>query len=258
MQDGRLPLETKGVWATREGQAVVVNSTHSIQATLGDKHLIGVQIHVDFGRNYLGVWGMTHAMDLLKDRRPYLGAALLPDEAYGKLEDEDRPLPVPQIPDKESDYGDLTIEAGPKDAHDITQTLKLTLTNSEGATILNEKLTRVAELESISFDGSWKSDKFSAKLVDDGQRHTKISGEFEWAGKKALLRGTRAEARGSFKAFDTGNREIGQGWIEWAPSPECVGKLKEKKTDKTDRLLIWFKPADGSSKTGVDQTLARG
>lgn len=249
-----MPPEWNGVWATNQGQYVVINSTTSLQFMLGERHgsAVGV-VPVPDGSCY-GQWRGNRRMLLLPfndpNKRHY-------EAAYGPLP-KSPSLPFPQPAQTSADSGDVRISLGRADNAGRTQFLNFLLRDANGSKKLEGQLFPVTTLEGLSVHGSYADSTLAIDLKDQGGRSAGLSGTLSHLNVNYPLSGMRVEARGSFQLThpNTG-RPAGWGYVEWTPSPRRIGQMRSRDSNVTDQLTVFVYLADGSLPTGAERILVR-
>lgn len=254
-QASPMPAHWNGVWATQQGQVVVINSTSSLQLMLGERHLAAYGIKQVPDGTYLGTWQGNRRMEL-KDRRVVRDTLSL-ESAYGPYP-SGAFLPIPQKPATAADYGDVRIAEGKVDSYGRMLNLAVLLRDANGAKKIDAAVFPVATLEGLSVAGSFADSTLALDLRDGGGRSSALDGTLAYGGVTYPLKGLRVEARARFSLThpNTG-RDGGWGYVEWAPSPRRVAQMRNRDSNVTDQIVIFLYLADNSLPAGSERILPR-
>lgn len=137
-----------------------------------------------------------------------------------------------------STYGELVVENGPKNRTQRT------------------RLSQIApSVDNVWFDGTYKDHAVtvSAKFIEGYVR-----GTMTYAGKSAIFEGQFGEASAFFRLVDQRTGEqVGDGYVQWAPTKEFVAEMRKGKIEPSDRILVWFMLRDRSVPSGYKALLTR-
>jgi hypothetical protein len=229
-----MPADYKGVWANATGQTLIINSTHSVQGMLGERHLAGHYIYQVPDGSYLGSWRASRTV-----RR---GDRYLPLEwasFYGNSVPSNFEYPLPDLPSVPAESGEIRLQEKFRSNAGKLVSLRIRLRTADDQTKFDDEFYRVMNSDSISFNGEFNDSSISVAIEDLGERSAILRGEITFEGAKYILQGVRVEARGSFEMIDTSNGVVrGLGYIEWTPTLKRVREIQDHKTLRTDQLTV--------------------
>lgn len=98
-------------------------------------------------------------------------------------------------------------------------------------------MDRVGSINDVWFSGRYVSDGLELNASFDSGANVK--GRLTAVSDKFIFSGKFGVSSGKFKLYDAVNgREVGQIFIQWAPTNSFVAKMRDGQNGPTDRLLV--------------------
>jgi hypothetical protein len=254
-----MPSSYNGIWVSVEGYPFVVANPYTIWTTINHRHFSAYQVNsTDSG--FSGLFNASRDMKPGYSPDPQIEAQynLLSDSATSfptpKL-DVPMELPCVLVPEqtKTGDFGTVTIN-NVKD-----EFMHVDWTNAKGQVEFAGNLTKAGGDDAIDLTGAYVDRDIALSIADVGKgpKHTLV-GTATLSGVKYKLKGLRVWSRGTVSLYSqTGDDQIGKGWVEWAPSPKfCLG-IKGAKPQPADQILAFVELTKNGFSTGATHRLTR-
>jgi len=242
-----MKAEMKGVWCTEDGVALVINSTHSVQMVITERHLYAGHIGKVPDGTYSGEWTASRSQTLLDESAR--GSTLEIEADYGSDRASTIPwyefsraipsLPTPNASSSERRKGRIQLQEGRKDGFGKLLTLDVKVMTSDNQPFLAAPIYPLMPIEQLTMAGNYSGGHMQLSLKDRGGRSSYLTGTLIYDGKSYLVRGTRVEARAGLSIVDASTgKTVTKGVAEWAPTPGRVKLMHKGDSNINDRLLV--------------------
>lgn len=143
---------------------------------------------------------------------------------------------VPKIGFQDQGTGDIFFVPGKANAYNVITTMQVSARIGAKEKV-GGTYQFICPLKSIDISGAW-SDSSVSLTIDSSDKG--FTGEIVISGNRFALKVKTENQLAAMNLVDPAtNRILGTMWAEWSPTKDQFQKIKDRRTGKTDRLIIF-------------------